>query len=75
MKDKIEQILLSAGFETEQISEDDFIGKELLDSIMMAEIIIGIEDGFGIEIDAEDIVPDNFRNVNAIIDLVSKYSK
>ena len=63
------------GLEMEQISEDDFIGKVLLDSIMMAEIIIGIEDGFGIEIDAEDIVPDNFRNVNAIIDLVSRYTE
>ena len=75
MKDKIEQILLSAGFETEQIGEVDFIRMELLDSIMIAEIIIGIEDGFGIEIDAEDIIPDNFRNVNTIINLVSRYTE
>lgn len=74
MKDKIEQILLSAGMDGEQIREDDFIGKEILDSIMMAEIIIGLEDGFRIEIDAEDIVPDHFRNISAIIDLVNKYS-
>lgn len=72
IKDKIVQILLNAGLEMEQISEDDFVEKEIIDSIMMAEIIIGMEDGFEIEIDPEDITPNNFRNIGAIVNLVQK---
>lgn len=72
MNDKIEQILLSVGLEPEEIKKSDFVEKEIIDSIMMAEIIIEIEDEFGIEIDAEDIIPENFRNIDAIINLVCK---
>lgn len=72
MKDKVVQILLDAGLEVEQVKEKDFVEEEIIDSIMMAEIIIGVEDAFGIEINPEDIVPDNFRNVESIVNLVKK---
>lgn len=39
----------------------------------MAEIVIALEDTFNIEIEAEEIIPENFINLNTISKLVEKH--
>lgn len=71
--EKIKRILLDCGIEDKIIDSNDFIREEILDSLKMAEIIIAIEDTFLIEIDAEEIIPENFMNVHTISKLTEKY--
>ena len=70
---KIEEILIQCGVAEEMIHCDNFISQDILDSLTMAEIIIAIEDMFGIEIDVEEIIPENFINIHTISKLVEKY--
>lgn len=46
-----------------------------LDSLGIARLIAELEEKFSIEIDPEDILPENFVNVNAICNLIETYKK
>lgn len=70
MYEHIRNILLECEIEEEKIDSDDYIKEDILNSLTMAEIIIAIEDLYAIEIDAENIIPENFKNINTIIELV-----
>ena len=43
-----------------------------IDSFEVVNIVMEIEDAFGIEIDPEDIIPDNFQTISSIVSLVEK---
>ncbi len=53
-------------YETETALVDD----KLLSSLDLTALISELEDAFGIEIDMDDIVPENFNSVDAIMALV-----
>ncbi len=72
MRKKIIDILSECGVEEKNILCADYITNNLLDSLMMAEIVIAIEDSFNIEIDGDDIIPDNFKNIDTIVEMVIK---
>jgi acyl carrier protein len=56
---------------SEVISDDDIILSEIgLDEIDMAEVAISLEDGFGIEIDDDDIT--EWKTVGNISDYINK---
>ena len=44
-----------------------------IDSIIIANLIISIEDTYGIEIDGEDIIPENFVDLTSICNMVKRY--
>jgi acyl carrier protein len=67
--------LLECEIEEEKIDSDDYVRDEILDSLTMAEIIIAIEDLYSIEIDAEEIIPENFKNIDTIVKLVDKIKR
>lgn len=56
-----------------EISNNDYIENEILDSIQIVGIISDIENAFNIVIDAEDITPENFTNMETIVHMVKKY--
>lgn len=72
IKEQIVEILLKCEMTEKEVYDDNFIEHEVLDSMQIAEIIMEIEDVFSIEIDGDDIVPDNFINIESIVDLVNK---
>lgn len=72
MREKIVNILLQCGMKEQDIESKDYITGDFLDSLMMAEVVIVIEDDFRLEIDGYDIIPENFKNVDAIVELVRK---
>ena len=47
----------------------------LIDSYEIVEIVMGLEDAFGIEIDPELVIPENFCTVNSIVNLIEGISK
>ena len=53
-------------------NEKDLIGTGILDSISIVEIVGELNDEFDIEISPIDIVPENFKNVDAIYALVQR---
>lgn len=73
MRKQLEIILRDCGIDEAYIECGDYISADIIDSLTMAEIIIAIEDKYKIEIDPEEIVPENFLNLEAIVKLVSHY--
>lgn len=50
----------------------DLLKNEALDSLGIAQLVAALEEEFDMEIDAEDIVPENFQTIRAIAALVEK---
>lgn len=52
--------------------ERDLLVSGLIDSFDIVNLVATLEDTFSIEIEPEDIVPENFCDINAIKTLVEK---
>ena len=44
----------------------------VLDSLGLQQLITFLEQKYGITVDDEDLLPENFENVNAIAELISR---
>jgi acyl carrier protein len=53
-------------------NSQDFVGDGMLDSFDMITLVADLEKAYGISIPGVDIVPENFRNVAAIQQLVER---
>jgi acyl carrier protein len=51
---------------------DDLLASDQLDSQGIMELVAFLEEGFAIEVGDEDLVPDNFRSVDAITAFVAR---
>jgi chitin disaccharide deacetylase len=56
------------------IGVDDFFAKGMLDSFDLTVLVSSLEERFAISVDGADIVPENFRNVDAIASLLKRYA-
>lgn len=68
-----EKIVMQIREIDERIVEDenkDLIASGILDSFDIVNLVFGLEEAFGIEIDADLVTPDNFRTAEAIIKLM-----
>ncbi|MCA9935734.1 MAG: acyl carrier protein [Ardenticatenaceae bacterium] len=49
------------------LSDDDsFLEEEVVDSTGVMELVLFVEDNFGVSVADEEIVPDNFDSVNQL---------
>ena len=55
-------------------NDTDLIGHGVLDSITMVTLVMELNDEFDIEITPVDIVPENFKTVQTIYDMVQRLS-
>ena len=55
------------------IKEDNYIEDGIIDSFDVVAIVNFIEEKFGITIDGDEIILDNFINLNSIKLLIEKY--
>lgn len=46
---------------------------DVLDSMDVITLVSALEDEYGIEIDPEDIVPENFASVDAMVTMLESY--
>ncbi|PWL44941.1 MAG: hypothetical protein DBY44_07045 [Veillonellaceae bacterium] len=74
MQEKIAELLKEInGKDTVPDFDADLFANDMLDSLGVAQLVAALEDTLGIEIDPEDILPENFSTINEIDALVQKY--
>lgn len=61
---------IKAGVDWE--NEADLIDNHILDSLKIVQLVGTLNDEFDIEITPIDIVPENFKTVNAIYEMVKR---
>lgn len=70
---KINQVLLALSF-LDEIHEDHRLSEDLgFDSLGIVDIVLSLEEAFGIEINTDDLDPANFTLVSDIYALMEKY--
>lgn len=72
MKDRILSILKSMDDSVDYMSETKLIDDKVIDSLTLTALISELESEFNIEIDMDDIVPENFNSVDAMTELVER---
>lgn len=75
MQEKILEILQDLRPELDFTESNDFIEDGYLDSFDMIGLVSALDKEFGISILGEDIIPENFANLESIINIVNKYIK
>lgn len=73
MKEKILEILKDIRPEVDFTDSEDFIEDGYLDSFDMVALVSNLDKTFGISILGEDIIPENFINLEMIENTVKKY--
>ena len=54
-------------------SEENLVDGKILDSITLVEIVSEMTEVFEIDIPYEEIIPENFNSIDAMVRLVEKY--
>ena len=70
---KVRQILQNIRPEFDFLSSHNFIEDGLLDSFDLVTLVTDLDETFKISIDGIDILPENFRSLDAIEALLTKY--
>ena len=52
--------------------DEDLLGSGIIDSMAVMKLVMFLEETFGIEVEDEDIVPENFQNLNSIVEYVEQ---
>lgn len=72
MREKIIEILRQVNEDIPGYKGKDMVEDGIIDSLEIMEIVAAVESEFHIEMEADDIVPENFADVEAIIRLIEK---
>ncbi len=76
ISESIEKILLTdiaAGSGKKSLGpEEDLLEHGLLDSMGIMRLILYLEENFGIKIEDDEIVPENFQTLNSMVAYVEK---
>lgn len=72
MKDELMEILEELRPEVDFEAETQLIDDGVLDSFDMVSLIGEINDAFDVEISFDDIEPENFNSVDAMLQLIAK---
>lgn len=75
MEEKVLEVLEEYCEEALDYDGDNMMEEGILDSFTVIDIVSELEDVFDIEIDAKYVVAENFRNKEAIIELVRRLTE
>ncbi len=65
-------ILTEFAYDRQSIApDDDLLGQGILDSMGVMQLVDYIEANHGVQISDEDIVPENFRSLNTLQEMIS----
>ncbi len=70
--EKIMSILEGIRPDVDFANEKKLIDDEILDSFDIITIVSELNEAFDVEINADDLEPDNFNTVEAMLELISK---
>ncbi len=74
MEDRVLEILQSVRDDVDFADETALIDDGILDSFDIISIVAELNDEFDIEITADELEPENFNTLDAIVELVSSLS-
>jgi acyl carrier protein len=72
IKDYILNNLLAESGRTEMGLDESLISSGVLDSMILLQLVAFIEDQFGITVEDEELIPDNFETINHMVTLVER---
>lgn len=75
MKDLLLKILCDVtegAYSREELLSDDYEDKGMLDSLQIVELVVELENVFGIEINDEDLSIENMKSFQTIINLIQR---
>lgn len=78
MKDSLLKILsdvTEGAYSREELLNDDYEDKGMLDSLQIVELVVELENVFGIEINDEDLSIENMKSFETIINLIQRLKK
>jgi acyl carrier protein len=52
--------------------EEDLLGSGIIDSLGIMKLVLFMEDTFGIKVNDEEIVPDNFQTLNNMVKFIEQ---
>ena len=70
IRDYLNQYLLFIDDPSAYSNDDSFLGRNLIDSTTVMELVFFVEDRFGIQVCDEEITPHNFDSVNQLASFV-----
>ena len=74
-REELLEILQDINSEADYETCQDLIGEEVLTSFEMVMLVAEISQQLGISIPADQIVPENFRSVDVICELLERLAK
>lgn len=70
--EKLLEILAEIRPEVDYANETDLVNRHLLDSLDIVVLVSDIEEAYGIVIDVNDIAPENFSSLEAMLKLIER---
>lgn len=70
--EKLLEILSEIRPEVDYANETDLVNRHLLDSLDIVVLVSDIEEAYGIVIDVNDIAPENFSSLEAMLKLIER---
>lgn len=70
--EKILEVLSEIRPDVDFEKEEELIDGGILDSFDIIQVVMGLNEAFDVEIDVEDLEPENFNSVGAMLDLIKK---
>jgi len=49
---------------------DDLLAQGIIDSMGVMKLIVFMEDNFGVKIEDEEIIPENFQSLNSMVNFI-----
>ncbi len=72
MREQIMKILKDIRSDVDFEKEQLLIDNGVLDSFDIISIVGEFNDAFGVEINVDDLLPENFNNIGAMVELITK---
>jgi len=70
-----EELLPASGVRKKPALDENLLDSGILDSLGIMKLLEYLERTFSISVDEEDLLPENFESINAIILLLQKYQQ
>ncbi len=74
MREKVKAFLEENFPEIDFESSDELVDDGTIDSLTIVNVISSLSEEFGVEFPYEEIIPENFNSLDAIAELIEKYS-
>lgn len=75
MKDKILNIVAELRPDVDFENESKLIDDGVLDSFDIVTLVFELNDAFDLDIEVDELVPDNFNSVDAMVELIKQKSE